>query len=261
MRLIRELEVDDVVFSYSDVKHEYVMHKASIVMAAGANFVLLGPDATMLEGHGADGCGHGGADRRREVPDDAGRRGRAEGRGQAGRRCASPDAVRGSRRAGRPAIRGARRPGPTQVHDRGARGVRTAHHQRHRDLCRRRLRRDPRAGAGGMRRPAVGRRQQRHAVLHAGCMDHAGRPASCGPRAHVSPGRDEPARRRRRVDQQDRFGDAGTGRAAGGDDRGGESRRHRRQGQFARDLRRSRARSRASASSSSRTARPSRTAR
>ena len=48
VRLIRELEVDDVVFSYSDVKHEYVMHKASIVMAAGANFVLLGPDATML---------------------------------------------------------------------------------------------------------------------------------------------------------------------------------------------------------------------
>ncbi len=49
VRLIEELDVDDVVFSYSDVKHEYVMHKASIVMAAGANFVLLGPDATMLK--------------------------------------------------------------------------------------------------------------------------------------------------------------------------------------------------------------------
>jgi predicted GTPase len=48
-RLIRELDVDDVVFSYSDVAHEYVMHKASTVLAAGANFVLLGPDATMLE--------------------------------------------------------------------------------------------------------------------------------------------------------------------------------------------------------------------
>ena len=48
-RLIRELDVDDVVFSYSDVSHEYVMHKASQVMAAGANFVLLGPDATMLQ--------------------------------------------------------------------------------------------------------------------------------------------------------------------------------------------------------------------
>jgi predicted GTPase len=48
-RLIRELDVDDVVFSYSDVAHEYVMHKASTVLAAGANFVLLGPDATMLD--------------------------------------------------------------------------------------------------------------------------------------------------------------------------------------------------------------------
>ena len=49
VRLIRELDVDDVVFSYSDVAHEFVMHKASEVMAAGANFVLLGPDATMLK--------------------------------------------------------------------------------------------------------------------------------------------------------------------------------------------------------------------
>ena len=48
-RLIRELRVDDVVFSYSDVSHEYVMHKGSEAMAAGANFVLLGPRDTMLE--------------------------------------------------------------------------------------------------------------------------------------------------------------------------------------------------------------------
>jgi predicted GTPase len=48
-RLIGDLDVDDVVFSYSDVSHEYVMHKASQVMAAGANFVLLGPEATMLK--------------------------------------------------------------------------------------------------------------------------------------------------------------------------------------------------------------------
>jgi predicted GTPase len=40
--------VDDVVFSYSDVSHGYVMHKASEVLAAGANFVLLGPRQTML---------------------------------------------------------------------------------------------------------------------------------------------------------------------------------------------------------------------
>jgi predicted GTPase len=48
-RLIREQGVDDVVFAYSDVSHEHVMHKASEALAAGANFVLLGPDATMLE--------------------------------------------------------------------------------------------------------------------------------------------------------------------------------------------------------------------
>jgi predicted GTPase len=48
-RLIRQLEVDDVVFAYSDVSHEYVMHKASEALAAGANFELLGPNATMLQ--------------------------------------------------------------------------------------------------------------------------------------------------------------------------------------------------------------------
>jgi predicted GTPase len=48
VRLIRDLDVDDVVFSYSDVSHETVMHKASEVLAAGANFVMLGPDATMI---------------------------------------------------------------------------------------------------------------------------------------------------------------------------------------------------------------------
>jgi predicted GTPase len=48
-RLIRDERVDDVIFAYSDVSHEYVMHKGSEVLAAGANFELLGPDATMLE--------------------------------------------------------------------------------------------------------------------------------------------------------------------------------------------------------------------
>jgi predicted GTPase len=47
-QLIREHGVDDVVLAYSDLSHEAVMHKASAVLAAGANFQLLGPDATML---------------------------------------------------------------------------------------------------------------------------------------------------------------------------------------------------------------------
>src|SRR5437870_1491454 len=47
--LIRNLRVDDVVFAYSDVSHEYVMHSASRVLALGASFLLLGPGVTMLE--------------------------------------------------------------------------------------------------------------------------------------------------------------------------------------------------------------------
>ena len=47
-QLIREHGVDEVVLAYSDLKHETVMHKASTVLAAGADFRLLGPDATML---------------------------------------------------------------------------------------------------------------------------------------------------------------------------------------------------------------------
>ena len=48
-KLIRELAVDEVVFAYSDVAHEYVMHKASEVLASGADFRLMGADTTMVE--------------------------------------------------------------------------------------------------------------------------------------------------------------------------------------------------------------------
>ena len=48
-RLIKELGVDDVVFAYSDVSHEYVMHRCSLVNAEGANFVLLGAEETMVK--------------------------------------------------------------------------------------------------------------------------------------------------------------------------------------------------------------------
>ena len=47
--LIRDLKVDTVVFAYSDVSHEQVMHAASRALAAGADFSLLGPARTMLE--------------------------------------------------------------------------------------------------------------------------------------------------------------------------------------------------------------------
>jgi len=47
--LAREEHVDEVVFAYSDVTHEHVMHWASIALATGADFRLLGPRATQLE--------------------------------------------------------------------------------------------------------------------------------------------------------------------------------------------------------------------
>jgi len=47
--LIRNYEVDEVVFAYSDISHEYVMHKASQVLAAGADYRLIGPKASMLK--------------------------------------------------------------------------------------------------------------------------------------------------------------------------------------------------------------------
>lgn len=48
-QLIREKSVDDCVFSYSDVTYHKVMSMSALVNAAGANFVLLGPNATMVE--------------------------------------------------------------------------------------------------------------------------------------------------------------------------------------------------------------------
>jgi predicted GTPase len=47
--LIREHQVDLVAFSYSDVPHVDVMHKASVAMAEGADFILIGAPYTMLK--------------------------------------------------------------------------------------------------------------------------------------------------------------------------------------------------------------------
>lgn len=47
--LIRGKHVDQVVFAYSDVPHEYVMHKASLVLAAGADFCLMGLKSTQIK--------------------------------------------------------------------------------------------------------------------------------------------------------------------------------------------------------------------
>ncbi len=49
LELIRELNVEQVVFSYSDVSHNTVMHKASQVLASGADFQLLGLHHTQIK--------------------------------------------------------------------------------------------------------------------------------------------------------------------------------------------------------------------
>jgi predicted GTPase len=48
--LVREHLIDEVVLAYSDLSHVEVMHRASIAMAAGADFRLVGPRASMLRG-------------------------------------------------------------------------------------------------------------------------------------------------------------------------------------------------------------------
>ena len=49
VKLIKTLKVDQVIFAYSDVPHEYVMHKASLVNAAGADFRLMGTKYTQIK--------------------------------------------------------------------------------------------------------------------------------------------------------------------------------------------------------------------
>jgi len=49
IKLIKEKDIEQVVFAYSDIPHEYVMHKASIVLAAGADFRLMGINSTQVK--------------------------------------------------------------------------------------------------------------------------------------------------------------------------------------------------------------------
>lgn len=49
LTLIKKHNVEQVVFAYSDVSHEYIMHKASSVLAAGADFRLMGIGTTQIK--------------------------------------------------------------------------------------------------------------------------------------------------------------------------------------------------------------------
>src|SRR3990172_8214399 len=48
VKLIRREAIDQVIFAYSDVQHEYVMHRPSSVLAAGADFRLMGLNSTQI---------------------------------------------------------------------------------------------------------------------------------------------------------------------------------------------------------------------
>ena len=49
IKLIKENNIDEVVFAYSDLPYPYVMEKSAMVNAAGADFILLGPKSTMVK--------------------------------------------------------------------------------------------------------------------------------------------------------------------------------------------------------------------
>ena len=89
--IVRREQVDEVVFAYSDVSHEDVMHRASIALAAGADFTLLGPRATMLHVPQASRRGVRDPDGRRQEPDESPDRSDAcSTPGFASRSCATP---------------------------------------------------------------------------------------------------------------------------------------------------------------------------
>ena len=236
------------------------MHKASLVLAAGADFRLLGPRATMLPATKPvvavtavrTGCGKSQTSRR--VGEDPPRR-RSPRRARP-----APDAVRRSRGDGGPALRDARGHRRGASDHRGARGVRAAGSAGDDRLRGRRLRRDPRARRGGGRRHHLGRRQQRLLVLRARPHHRRRRSAARRARARLPPRRDEPpaGRRRRRQQDRERRDRRDRARPRGRPQR--QPRRRHRVRALAGHARARARRSRASACSSSTTGRRSRTA-
>ena len=181
-RIFASQKIDRVVFAYSDVSHEFVMHQASRALAGGANFVLLGPGPHDDPQHEAGRRHRRHPHRRRQEPDHPLPRPPHGGAGPPRRRRPSPDALRRPRQAAGPALRHVRRPRPPRDDDRGARGVRAASRRRPRPLRRRRLRGDPARGREGGRRRHLGRRQQRLPLLRARPLRRRRRPAARRPR-------------------------------------------------------------------------------
>ena len=205
--LIRREAIDEVVFAYSDVSHETVMHAASRALAGGADFALLGPRRTMLAAH------------RPVVAICAVRTG--SGKSQTTRRVAELMADAGLR------VAVVRHPMPygDLVAQRVQRFETMADLATQNATIEEREEYEPHIAAGrvvfagvdyaailarrrgGGRRDPVGRRQQRPALLPPGPADRGGRPAAGGRRAALPPRRGGAAHGRRGAHQQGRLGE------------------------------------------------------
>ena len=154
--LIERERVDEVVFAYSDVAYEHVMHRAAAALAAGADFTLLGPRSTMIAASRAGRRGLRGAHGERQEPDQPGAGPGAARRRPAGGADPPPDALRRPRADARAAVRDARRDRRLRPDDRGARGVRAPGRRGDRRLRGRGLRGDRRGRRGRGRRDRSG---------------------------------------------------------------------------------------------------------
>src|SRR5881227_2503851 len=211
--VIAQNEADEVVFSYSDVTHEHVMHLGSRALAAGASYRLLSPRETMLTSSKpvvavcAVRTGAGKSQTTRYVAELL----RGAGKRVAVLRHPMPYGDLEKQAVQRFASYADLEAADCTIEKRG---VRAAPARRESRLRRDRLRGDPGGGRARSRRDPLGRRQQRHALHQAGPAYRRARPAPPGTRAPLPPRRDEPTDGGRLHRQQDRFG-AGGGRGGG----------------------------------------------
>ncbi len=175
-QLVSEHDVDEVVFSYSDISH----------LAGDAPGLARARQRRQLRA-ARPGAHHAA----RAVPGDRGLRGAHRVRQVAGgalagaasarggtekRRDPPSDALRRPRGPARAALRRARRPRARALHHRGARGIRAAHRARRDGVRRRRLRRGAGRGRARCAGDRLGRRQQRLPLRAPGPAHRAARP-------------------------------------------------------------------------------------
>ena len=186
--LVKKLGVEQVVFAYSDVPYDYVMHRSALVNALGADFRLLGPEHTMVKSTKpviavcAVRTGAGKSQTTRKIQTTL----RAAGKKVVTIRHPMPYGDLVKQRVH--ALRHRRGPRQEQLHHRGDGRVRASRHGRQRDLLRRRLRGNSARGREGSRHHPLGRRQQRLRLLQARPLHHGRRPASSRRRPRVLPG-------------------------------------------------------------------------